>query len=447
MQYPQILSLNGESDLKPSFVETRVKLIVICLKEKTAITRWKKVKEFLVERLESQVLSAYITQGELQDDEVEPSHIMSYLMDPNSFLSQCIKTIVLFNITDDKAKVPKELLIDFGLGIEYSFPFYTLYKNNILLIAKTKDGRIIKKEVPFNEDNAVLTIYSSDLENKISWTYTQLLSEKSKKYYTIFHDDFYRLFRKLHKDIVERYNLDSSKNPSYWLSKFEDSISSKEKQRQILRELTGVYIEKWVWVKREGRKIYDISKTAKVFFPEVKEKIVSIRPIYPIPWKPDNSLFNENTLRYELIEQYLKRFQPEERDKLLLENIEDFSIFNLVTFRNLVEKWERDKDITKINLMLQRLLFHYSAYKKSSRERNKMIQYVKINRRLLNNQVSKKKMESYRLASPNEKVNTVQQRYLRQKKKLKEEGYDVDSLSHISQIMRKWNISDSDLMF
>ena len=439
------ITLNGVNNLKPSFVETRIKLLKICLEEKTATKRWGKVRGYLLERLESQVLSVYITQSDLQDDEVKPFHIMSYLMDPNSFMCQSIKAVVLFNLNDNRVKLPNDLLLDFGSAFEYSFPFYRLYRNKILLTAKTDGGEFIEKELPYNENNAVLTINRAGPDNKISWTYSLLQREKSKSYYIIFHDDFYRLFRKLHKNIVARYNLDNSKNPSYWFSKLFDPMnnhSSKERQKKILKELTGQYIMAWNW-KKEGKTIYDISKTAKIYFPEVKEKIVSIKPIYPIPWEPGNFLFNENTLRYELIEQYLKRFKFDEMGQHLIEKIEDISIFNLESFRNMVDKWQKDKDITKIILMLRTFLSHYSKYERSSKERRKIIQYVKISTYI---QQGKKCKDAYMLTSPSEKVKTVEKRYQRQKKKLREEGYNVDDPQHLVKIKREWNISEADLI-
>lgn len=442
------ITLNGDGDIKPSFVETRLRLLKICLEEETASKRWTKVRDFLLENLESQVLSVYITQSDLQNDEVKSSHIMSYLMDPNSFLCQCIKAVVLFNITDDKAKLPNELLIDFGSGIEHSFPLHKLNRHNILLIAKTKDGRIIEKELPYNGNNAVLTINSADSENKISWTYSVLKVKNTKKSYKILHDAFYKLFEKLHKDIVIRYNLDSSKNPSYWFSKLSDPMdnySSKERQRKILKELTGQYMMAWNW-KKEGKTIYDISKTAKIYFPEVKEKIVSIRPIYPIPWKPYIHLLDENFLRNEIIVEYLKRFEPEDRERLFIENLQSCSVFNLESFRLIVDGWERKRDIPNIILMLQTLLSIYRPYNKGSKERSKMIQYVKISKIIFNSKGKKDKMGVYRMVSPNEKVNTVEQRYLRIKNKLKEKGYDVDDPNHLSEIVSKWNISEVDLI-
>ena len=109
----------------------------------------------------------------------------------------------------------------------------------------------------------------------------------------------------------------------------------------------------------------------------------------------------------------------------------------------MVDKWQKDKDITKIILMLRTFLSHYSKYERSSKERRKIIQYVKISTYI---QQGKKCKDAYMLTSPSEKVKTVEKRYQRQKKKLREEGYNVDDPQHLVKIKREWNISEADLI-
>ncbi|MCH7951015.1 MAG: hypothetical protein IH875_11185 [Candidatus Dadabacteria bacterium] len=129
---------------------------------------------------------------------------------------------------------------------------------------------------------------------------------------------------------------------------------------------------------------------------------------------------------------------------MLSEHIQDISVFNLKTFRDIIQKWEQDKEIGKIILILQKLLSHYGNYKKDSKERNKMIQYLKITR-LINN--GTRRMVAYKIVSPGEKENTVEQRYLRQKYQLQKSGYEVDSPDHISVLMKDWDISEFELGF
>jgi hypothetical protein len=97
-------------------------------------------------------------------------------------------------------------------------------------------------------------------------------------------------------------------------------------------------------VEEEGIEIIDISKVAKEYFPDIQKEIVSIiRGSFPYLWKPDNCLLDEDSLRYELADLYLRRFKPYKRERLLLDQDTGLSIINLKTFRDLIAQWEREK--------------------------------------------------------------------------------------------------------
>jgi len=90
------------------------------------------------------------------------------------------------------------------------------------------------------------------------------------------------------------------------------------------------------------------------------------------------------------------------------------------------------------------LLSHYGNYKKDSKERDKIIQYVKITR-LINN--GTRRMVAYKIVSPDEKENTVEKRYLRKRNQLRKSGYEIDSPDHISLLMKEWDISEFEINF
>lgn len=90
------------------------------------------------------------------------------------------------------------------------------------------------------------------------------------------------------------------------------------------------------------------------------------------------------------------------------------------------------------------MLSHYGNYKKDSKERDKIIQYVKITR-LINN--GTRRMVAYKIVSPDEKENTVEKRYLRKRNQLRKSGYEIDSPDHISLLMKEWDISEFEINF
>lgn len=426
------VSLNSKK-LKPSFIETRVQVLEICLQEKTPSRRWKKVRDYLVYKIESQVLNVYANQGILLDHEVEPWGVLSYLMNPDSFLCWCVKVVVIFNASDEKAKIPEDVGIHFGSRLIYTFPKYSFRRRKILLKANTKDGKIIEKLIPYNAANFNLS-WGIDTTGKFSVTYS-VLYDRSSKPHIIKHDEFYDKFTKSYKHIVKKYELNSSIKPSEWLSKLGGPVqeySTKEKQIKLLKELTGERMTKWKW-QIEGVTAIDFSKVVEEFFPDLKEEIVSILPgSFPLRWIPDNYLFDENSLRYELTDLYLQRFSPYERERLLMQFIKDLSIFNLKSFRDLIAKWESNKEIGTIIEMLEVLKTHYYKHKKDPKEREKWLEYVRINKLI---QQGYKPMLAYRIASPNQEIRAVQKRYLRQQEKAKRLGY-----KDLEKIAKDWNL-------
>lgn len=417
-----------QSDLKTSFVETRIRLLKICLEEKAPLERWVKARDFLLE-------------DSLQDHELEPSGNLSYLMNQDSLLNQCIKVVVLFNLTDDNVSVPEDMIIEFSFRIEHSFPNHRLIRHVISLKAITIEGEVTERLIPANQENLSSLLFGVNSDNRFSVTYSILIDQNSQPH-IIKHDDFFDKFTKSYKDIVKKYHLDSSMKLSDWFHKLQNPIdiySGKERQVRFLKELTGKNITKVRWEAERITKIV-ISKVVKEYFPDVQKEIISIKPRFPRLWKPDNYLFDEDLLRYELIDLYLKRFEPYKREKLLKEHIEDISIFNLKTFRELIAKWESDKETESIIRMLKRLESHYNKQTKNPKEREKMIEYLKICSLI---QQGFSRMGAYRSAArPNEKVNTVEQRYIRLRKKL---GNIVNDPQHLEKIKKDWEINPWDL--
>lgn len=450
----RFVSLGKDPDLKPSFIETRVELLKICLREKSPLERWAKARDFLVDRLDTQVLNEHITQGVLQDHEVEPRAVLSWLMRPKSILCWCIKAVVMFNVTDDSIKLPG----DFSIQIHPTmFPDHRFIRRLITLKAKTEGGEIIETNIPANEETLIegsevienlhlLRRLELGPKSKFGITYSILVDQNSRSH-IIKHDDFFNQFTKSHKNIVERYKLDSYMNPSYLLSKLGDPVnihSGKERQRKFLKHFTGKSINSWKW-KAERITGIDGSKLIYEYFSDIEEEIVSITPIYPTLWKPDDYLIDENSLRYEIIDLYLNRFKPYERERLLLHHIDDLSIFNLKTFRELVEEWERNKESGKTIWILQRIQSHYHKHRIDPKEREKWLEYVKISTHI---QKGHKKNSAYYLVSPNEKEDTVMHRYIRQKKQAKKLGYDVNDPKHIEEIKKDWDLIEAwDLIF
>lgn len=417
------------NELKRSFIETRVKVLKICLEEKSPLERWVKVRDFLVERLDSQVLGAYITQGILQDSEVEPRFVLENILRPDSYLSWCVKVVVLFNVTDDSIPLPEDLRTNFGSGIDHNFPMYTLRQRGVKLIAHTKGGEVIEKYIsdPFLE-------FYKGFHKKYDVKCSILVDQDSKTYW-IRYDWFFERFNKLHSDLVKTYKLNSDTKPSEILG-----ILHEDAQRDFLKKLIGNSITKWRW-KLEGPIGFETIKCAEEHFPDQKREIRSISWQVSPRWKPDNYLLDEDLLRYELADSYLQRFQPQGREEILIENIRDLSIFNLKSFRELVANWEGKKDFANILGMLKTLEWHYHKHRHDPKEREKWLEYVRIERLI---QKEYKPMKAYRLVSPGEKERAVQKRYLRQKEEARKLGYDIKDPKHLGEIKREWNIFETE---
>jgi len=106
----------------------------------------------------------------------------------------------------------------------------------------------------------------------------------------------------------------------------------------------------------------------------------------------------------------------------------------------LFKKWESNKENSKIALLLKKLESNYFNNTKDSKERNKWVEYVIIQKFI---QLGIKPVNAYKLANPDEPYRTVQKRFLRQKKKA-ESDYDVDNPNHIQKVKSHWDISDID---
>lgn len=319
--------------LKPSFVYNRVNIIKLCLQNQTPLNRWDKIKKLLIDHIDSQIINLVNKDGKLTQYELKPSEIISNLISPNSPISLCIKLLVLFNITDDKIKLSDGIVVDWGFSdIENAFPRYNLIRRGVLLKAKTRTAEIIKKLLPLNEDTYALSL-GKDLSNKFSTTYSILIYADTCKY--INNNKFFDFIYKQKSSILRSYNISPNENPPNILNVFNNEV-----QKKLLQQFLGKSIIKFKW--GESFSFLDVLKIAKEYFPDQCEEVDTIMSIeHNANWKPDNYLLNENSLRYELIDIYLNTLAPDEREKYLIKlskEINDFSIFNLTTFRELVQK-------------------------------------------------------------------------------------------------------------
>lgn len=426
----RFVSLSHRLDkLKPSFVETRVKVLEICLEEKKPVKRWTKVRDFLVERLESQIVNARFNQPILQNKKVEPRFVLQDLFDPNSLLNWCFKVVILFNVTDDSAALPKDIDITFFSGIGQIFPKYQLMRRGIMLRVYTQNGRVLERYIPSNTKE-----FYTEFCTQYDVTYSILVDQNSK-FHFIRHDEFFDEFSKQHPDLVKTYRLTSSIRPSEILKNFQGDA-----QRRFLKKFLGVPITESKW-EAEGLTATDGTRIAEEYFPNLEEEITSIS-WEPFPrWKPDNYLFDEDSLRYELADLYLKRFELEEREKILKQNIGNFSIFNLKTFRDLVADWENNKNLANILWTLKTLESYYYRHRRDPKKRENWLEYVRIEKFI---QTGYKPMRAYRLVSPGEKERAVQKRYLRQKEEARKLGYDIEDPKHLEKIKREWNIFETE---
>jgi hypothetical protein len=400
----RFVSLDREAKyLKPSFVDTRIKVFEIRLKEKTPLERWTKVRDFLIDRLKSQVLHAYITAKVAQDNKVEPIMVLISLLDSGSSLNWFAKAVAFFNLTDN-IKLPYGTTVNLAPG---RFPQYGLVPGEMMLQAKTKKGKIMERLIPRNAENEALA-FGQDLKGRFSVTYS-ILTEQDSKPHIIKHDEFFDKFNKKHPELVKTYHLNSNTIPGEILAKSLE----KNAQKNFLCEFTGNRITKWKWERGVFTNL-DASKIAKEYFPAIQEEIESISPKTNLIWQPDNYLLDEDSLKYELADLYLQRLTLYEREKLLIGYIvgyiKDLSIFNLKTFRDLLAQWELDGENGKIVWLLERLNSHRNEHGKDPKERDKWLEYVRISNLI---QKYKKSMIAYRMyrfsTRHNDTVDTIRQ--------------------------------------
>jgi hypothetical protein len=86
------------------------------------------------------------------------------LLNPGSLLNECVKVVVLFNITDDNINIPDDLVIEFGGGIENSFPSHRLVRYVMLVKAKTVQREVVERFVPANKQNIFFFIWNGSRE-------------------------------------------------------------------------------------------------------------------------------------------------------------------------------------------------------------------------------------------------------------------------------------------
>ncbi len=429
------ITLSGAKNLKPSFVNTRKKVLQICFEENSATNRWVKIKDYLLKRLVSQAAAFYTKKYDLKDV-VKPSNIMSCLMDTNSYISQCIKTLVLFNITDEDAKLPRETIIDFGSSIEYSFPDHQIKHQVIILKAITESGVNTERIIQASDEN-LSNFFGEMSKSKYASVYSYLSDEKSNVH-IIKMEEFFIYIREKYPDFIKPFKLTSDMKPSILFRAFNEKL-----QKKILNDYIKKSIEKWKW-ELENMCVVELSKIVDEYFSDLEARIVSIKPVYPVIWEPVDRIFDVDVLRYELIDKFLQKFPLHTRIELLTPYFQEISIFNLKTFRDLLNKWTINKEFNNISSILAIINSNYIDCKDETKQRRRIIEYVKISNLI---QQKMKRMIAYKIASPNEITNTVEQRYLRQKHKLKEEGYKVDNPDHISVLMKDWNITELELNF
>lgn len=425
------VSLGGSEDqLKKSFIETRIKLLEICLSENTPQKRWKKARNFLVKKLETQIPRPYLSGQTLRDHQIKPTSVLKSLLNKDSILSRCIKLIVLLNVTNDDIKIPNDLQISYRLDM---FPFYDLTRQGTMLRAHTKRGETIERYDP--------NLYE-DTFNKFHVNCSVLIDQNSELH-PINNDLFFQKLNELYPEYVEKYKLKKSMKPSYLLSKLgpdTDIYSKRERQYKLLKEITGEDITKYNW-EIENTDDIDLHKISDAYFREFENEIISISWEFYPHWKPNDPLLDEASLRYELADLYLGTLDDKVREEALLNNIRDLSIFNLKAFRDMITKWENNKDYANIILTLQKLENHYYKHRGDPKERDKWLEYVRIETLL---QKGLKPMDAYRRLSTGEKVRTIQKRYQRLKEKAVELGFNIKDPKHVDKIKTNWNIFDNE---
>ena len=412
-----------QKHITASFSETRVKLLKLCLNSQTPNGRWKKCRDSLVKRLETLVIG----------DNVEQSLVFDNLMDPNSFICQCIKVVVFFNATDKGVNLPEGVIIRFPPPIHLSFSNHRFERSGTTLKAYANDRENIAEKY--------INMSYFDVWDELDRNYKPLVSTLidtvNDKKYLIRHNEFYEEFEKQYTDFINSFSLNPNMEPEELL---KNSSLLKAPQRTFLQKVTESKIYNWKWVKPVVH--WDVERVINDYFPDLQGKIKSIG-LQSIRYKPDNPLLNEESLRYELADLYLEKLSLYERKEILVglaKKKKDFSVFRLKAFRDLVDEWANNKSLNQniLNLIRQ-LSAHYSGVLNNPKEYARWYEYVEISKLI---QQGNKPMKVYKIVAPGDKSTSVSKRYRRRREEAKQMGYNVNDPNHIQDIKRKWDIPD-----
>lgn len=415
-----------EDNLKESFIRTRIEILDICIKYKDPYELWDKVKEYLINKLESQIPIGsgrnHTVSGMdlkfVEDKHVTPFMIVDNLLNPDSYLSSCIKLVSLFNLTNPKLQLPKDVFYTI-----FQFPSYELRRIGVTLRAFTKSNRIVEKHITCDSRETVRKEYEK-IEKEISTDYsvieTSLVVMRKSVILNIEHEKFNLVFKELFPDIYDKYRIKSS-TPRYLITKLIDKSKpniSRNNEKKLLKKVTGHRFEKYQWL-HEGIKVVDHRKIEKYFpeYPEiVKLKEIEANPIYI----PHNNLINSDLLRYEILDLYLDKLPQVLFQRILSKCKNNLEFINLSSFRIPIQK-----QIDYIKIL--------------NKDYKKWLEYVAVAKLI---QQGTKPKKVYKIIKPNENWDTTRKRYGRQRKKVIELGCDLKDKSHINKIMKIYNISE-----
>lgn len=317
----------GESQ----FQETRLELIKICILERNPQTRWERAREYLLNRLETQIPDSN------PKDPFTKFLILSHILDKHSFIGECIKCVALFNV--EQIKLPKGLIIRIakvGRFFDWVLGFPSLMGE---LEVKFKDGTTKKAMVPKNEfdsdimvrklnpiaEKAIRECFSASTDAKgVVTEWKEILKHKK----SLSH-------------VKKQTGIDLKKEP-YWI--FESPLLTK-------------YF-------RKSSKIIDWKYN---LFPKIKPKV---------------PLTNVETLNIELADLYVDTLKPSQRKDVLLQGIKEmgYKVFKLNTLHEILNEWERTNHYEIVEHALETLLNAYSptARKKNDTKKKQTLFYVKV---------------------------------------------------------------------
>jgi len=430
-----------EDNLKKSFIRTRIEILDMCIKYKDPYELWDKVKEYLINKLESQIpigsgrnhTGSGMDLEFVEDKDVTPFMIVDNLLNPDSYLSSCIKLVSLFNLTNPKLQLPKDVFYTI-----FQFPSYELRRKGIVLKAITSTNQIVEKYIKCGGLEKVSKEYKK-IENEIL-TYLSIMeisyldNNQQPIIITIHNNEFFKVFRELFPDIYDKHLIHPQWKPQDAISKLHDALrpgSSIYNEKKLFHEVTGYYLETYKWL-HEGIKVVDHGKIKKYFpeYPEiVKLKEIEANPVYI----PHNNLNNTDLLRYEVIDLYIKKLPQNLFERILSKCKNNIEFINFSSIRIPIQK---QRDTTRKRYGRQREIDNNKILNK---DYNKWLEYVAV-AKLIQQGIKPKKV--YKMIKRHENWDTTRKRYERQKKVVYESGYNLEDKSHVEEIMKTYKISE-----